>query len=66
MALSGTISYEQMRFDRGPAVRTESDALDLIRATLGESVRMRLRSDVEVGVYLSGGLDSSIIAIVGE
>ena len=33
-----------------------------MRELLVESVQMRLRADVGVGVYLSGGLDSSAIA----
>lgn len=59
-------SYESLAFDRGPRVRSEAEALARIRATLAESVRLRLRSDVEVGVYLSGGLDSSIITLLAS
>jgi len=40
---------------------TEEQAIEHIRQGLERSVQLRLRSDVEVGVYLSGGLDSSII-----
>ncbi|MFQ5685467.1 MAG: asparagine synthase B [Candidatus Scalindua sp.] len=37
-------------------------AIEKIKKTLKKSVKKRLMSDVPVGVFLSGGLDSSIIA----
>lgn len=41
--------------------QTELSAVEHIDAMLKESVKMRLISDVPLGVFLSGGLDSSII-----
>ncbi|GAA3360095.1 asparagine synthase (glutamine-hydrolyzing) [Saccharopolyspora gregorii] len=46
----------------GPAPASEQEAVELVRGDLERAVDVRLRSDVEVGVYASGGLDSSIIA----
>ena len=43
----------------GPA--TEAETLALIRSTVEEAVSSRLMSDVPVGAFLSGGLDSSIV-----
>jgi asparagine synthase (glutamine-hydrolysing) len=43
---------------------TEADYIARFRELFTESVRLRLMSDVPLGVFLSGGLDSSSIAAV--
>lgn len=42
----------------------ESAAITSLRAALQDSVRIRLQSDKQPGVYVSGGVDSSIIASI--
>ncbi|GAA2511740.1 asparagine synthase (glutamine-hydrolyzing) [Winogradskya humida] len=54
-------AYHTLDFDVPAFDGSEAEAIDFLRETLRESVELRLRADVEVGVYLSGGLDSSIV-----
>lgn len=45
-----------------PQSTTSADLARQLRETLTEAVRLRLRSDVPLGAFLSGGVDSTIIA----
>lgn len=43
---------------------TENEATEQISLLLKQAVRKRLTADVEIGVFLSGGIDSSIVAAI--
>jgi asparagine synthase (glutamine-hydrolysing) len=47
--------------DQPAPVRSESEHIERMHHEMQESIRLRLRADVPVGVYLSGGLDSCAI-----
>ena len=45
---------------------TEYDAIRQLRELVFDAVTIRMQSEVPVGMYLSGGLDSSIIACIAK
>jgi asparagine synthase (glutamine-hydrolysing) len=47
-----------------PQICNENEASTQVASLLEDAIKIRLRSDVPVGAYLSGGLDSSILVSV--
>ena len=58
---SGVQTVEYWDFEFEESSGTESDYLEELRHLLDESVRIRLVSDVPLGAFLSGGVDSSTV-----
>ncbi|MFQ5887594.1 MAG: asparagine synthase (glutamine-hydrolyzing) [Candidatus Hydrothermarchaeales archaeon] len=48
--------------DNPISYKTEAEYIEELRGTLEKAVRSRLVADVPVGVFLSGGIDSSLVA----
>lgn len=45
---------------------TESDAVELLEEQLTRAIRYRLTADVEVGTFMSGGIDSTTISAIAS
>jgi len=56
-----TTQYWDVDFDYNGDDKTEVAYVEELRELLINSTRLQLRSDVPVGAYLSGGIDSSVI-----
>jgi asparagine synthase (glutamine-hydrolysing) len=53
--------FDYPRFDDSWTETTPDDYIQQLRSKLDEAIQLRLRADVPVGCYLSGGLDSSAV-----
>ena len=58
--------YWRLDFAGGEQDAAVDGTTDRLAELLYDATRLRLRSDVPVGVYLSGGLDSSVVAALAR
>lgn len=54
--------YWDLKFEPKDETISDRDAVDMWREMFREAVRLRLMADVPLGMFLSGGIDSSAIA----
>ncbi len=62
-----TESYWDFSYKENTEIKTESEYIEILREKLKEAVRVRLISEVPLGAFLSGGVDSSaIVAMMSQ
>jgi len=60
-------SYWDVRFEPPARDADEEECAEELRRLLGDSVRMRTVSDVPLGAFLSGGVDSgAVVSLLGQ
>ncbi len=67
-AVTGKVTGKEVftRFNYIEKIDRQEDAVELIKKGLDAAVKRHLISDAPIGVFLSGGLDSSIIALLAN
>jgi asparagine synthase (glutamine-hydrolysing) len=56
-----TSSYWDFNYDENYQIRDEREYVELLRCKIKDAVKVRLISEVPLGAFLSGGIDSSTI-----
>lgn len=60
--VSVPISFWQLNPARFPPITSSKEAVDVLHQAIDAAVKDRLVSDVPLGLFLSGGLDSTVVA----
>ncbi len=61
-----TKAYWELRAGAENKIQDDRDLIEEVSALLAEAVKLRLVSDVPVGVFLSGGIDSSSVVALAR
>lgn len=67
--INGTLNsmiepFHQFRFS--DAISSEKEALEQVRQTLLDAVNRQMVADAPLGIFLSGGIDSSLVALIAD